>query len=67
MNQLACRRQDQRRRRKLGNLHGTAILALSVNRRNQAPIDRELEAPGASARQRVPNGHSVRDTCSQRP
>jgi len=42
------------------------MLALSVNRRNQAPIDRELEASGACARQRVPNGHSVRDTCSQK-
>jgi len=46
MNQLACRRQHhQRSRPKLGNLHGTAILALSTSRRNQAPTGRERQAP----------------------
>jgi hypothetical protein len=45
MNQLACRRQHQQSRRKLGNLHGTAILALSTSRRNQAPTGRERQAP----------------------
>ena len=67
MNQLARRRQDQRRRRKLGNLHGTAILALNANRRNQEPIDRELEAPPGHRPQSVSNGHSVRDTRSLKP
>jgi len=66
MNQLACRRQDQRRRRKLGNLHGTAILTLNVNRRNQAPIGRELEAPGDPPASACPTATQYGDTCSQK-
>src|ERR1700742_5243774 len=66
MNQLACRRQHQRSRRKLGNLHGTAMLALSTSRRNQAPTGRERQASQAAARNHAPDGHSVRDAHSQR-